>query len=323
MSRLPAKYFDPVTELPYANLQAFKIIREAYYQQLEAKADKSDPEISQWLEWREKNRPGKQILASVTRPPAAFASQPVAAPRPPAPRPQPPMPAPVQTPALPQIPIPPQLPTTPQPQFVLPTRPLPISTCVTAAPVQVAAHLPSAILTLQPLLFITPPPPQVTARLPTSPATSLSTSQLTTTGGGRTIATTTLTAAQLQQLAAARGQVFVSALAQGGQVRPGQQVVRQGVAQIARPGQQVRAAGGQTSLIVQQPRTGVQTLIQRPGQQTQQVAVARATAGQARIPGTSQQITMQSNSPSIGNSSRLSPPPSSPPPPQSAQPGVS
>ena len=43
----------------------------------------------------------------------------------------------------------------------------------------------------------------MTARLPTSPATSLSTSQLTTTGGGRTIATTTLTAAQLQQLAAA------------------------------------------------------------------------------------------------------------------------
>ena len=33
----------------------------------------------------------------------------------------------------------------------------------------------------------------------------------------------------------------------------------------------MRAAGGQTSLIVQQPRTGVQTLIQRPGQQAQQV----------------------------------------------------
>merc|ERR1719300_2317427 len=27
VTRLPAKYFDPVTELPYANLQAFKIIR--------------------------------------------------------------------------------------------------------------------------------------------------------------------------------------------------------------------------------------------------------------------------------------------------------
>ena len=37
VTRLPAKYFDPVTQLPYANLQAFKIIREAYYQQLETK----------------------------------------------------------------------------------------------------------------------------------------------------------------------------------------------------------------------------------------------------------------------------------------------
>jgi vacuolar protein sorting-associated protein 72 len=39
VTRLPAKYFDPVTKLPYANLQAFKIIREAYYQQLETKGD--------------------------------------------------------------------------------------------------------------------------------------------------------------------------------------------------------------------------------------------------------------------------------------------
>merc|ERR1719180_13312 len=98
VTRLPAKYTDPVTELPYANLQAFKIIREAYYQQLEAKGDKSDPEISQWLEWREKNRPGKQILASVARPPASFSSAPQTAPRPPVPRPRP---APVQLPSSP------------------------------------------------------------------------------------------------------------------------------------------------------------------------------------------------------------------------------
>ncbi|WAR23242.1 VPS72-like protein [Mya arenaria] len=32
---LPAKYFDPVTNTPYATLQAFKIIREAYAQQLQ------------------------------------------------------------------------------------------------------------------------------------------------------------------------------------------------------------------------------------------------------------------------------------------------
>ena len=49
-------------------------------------------------------------------------------------------------------------------------------------------------------------------KLPTSPATGISVA--------RTIGTTTLSAAQLQQLAAARGQVFVSGL--GTQVRPGQ-----------------------------------------------------------------------------------------------------
>ena len=72
VTRLPAKYFDPVTELPYANLQAFKIIREAYYQQLEQRGDKTDPEVSSWLAWREKNKPAKPILVSVNRPPAAF-----------------------------------------------------------------------------------------------------------------------------------------------------------------------------------------------------------------------------------------------------------
>lgn len=257
VTRLPAKYFDPVTELPYANLQAFKIIREAYYQQLESKGDKSDPEISQWLEWREKNRPGKPILASVARPPSTFSSLPQAAARPPPPRP-----------VLPTVPAAPSLAQLPTgQQLVLPTRPLPISTC---------GGSPAAV--------------QVQARLP-CPASGAATSVSSTTG--RTIATTTLTAAQLQQLAAARGQVFVSALQ--GQVRPGQPVVRQGVTQVARTGHTVRATG-QTSLIVGQTRPGLQTLIQRPAQQQQQqVAVARAPA--ARVPNS--QITMQTNAPSI------------------------
>jgi vacuolar protein sorting-associated protein 72 len=34
-----------VTKLPYANLQAFRILREAYYSQLEIKGDKNDPEV--------------------------------------------------------------------------------------------------------------------------------------------------------------------------------------------------------------------------------------------------------------------------------------
>jgi len=268
VTRLPAKYFDPVTELPYANLQAFKIIREAYYQQLEARGDRTDPEISSWLDWREKNKPAKQILVSVNRPPQAFTSMAAAQPRPsmvkaasaptPTPAPAPPVAAPV--------------PVTTKQQIVLPTRPLPVTT----SPTIVNSTVQSI-------------------RLPTSPAVMNSVAV------GRTIATTTLTAAQLQQLAAARGQVFVSALQT--QMRAGTAQVavaggaagmRQVTAQLARGGQIVRQ-GGQTSLIVsQQPR---QTLaVQRPIIGQQMVAgqtvgvVARTVAGVAR--GSSPQIMM-------------------------------
>ena len=50
--RLPALYLDPVTSLPYRNVFAFRIIREAYYQQLEAKGDQSNEEVQQWIQWR-------------------------------------------------------------------------------------------------------------------------------------------------------------------------------------------------------------------------------------------------------------------------------
>lgn len=49
ITRLPAKYFDPVTQHPYANLQAFRILRETYYNQLEQKGDKNDPEVMPFL----------------------------------------------------------------------------------------------------------------------------------------------------------------------------------------------------------------------------------------------------------------------------------
>lgn len=49
ITRLPAKYFDPVTQHPYANLQAFRILRETYYNQLEQKGDKSDPEVRMFV----------------------------------------------------------------------------------------------------------------------------------------------------------------------------------------------------------------------------------------------------------------------------------
>ncbi len=63
--RLPARYFDPVTQLPYATLQAFRILREAYYQQLEAKGDVTNPEIGKWVEWRKKYRQARLAALAV------------------------------------------------------------------------------------------------------------------------------------------------------------------------------------------------------------------------------------------------------------------
>ena len=77
ITRLPAKYFDPVTQHPYANLQAFRILRETYYNQLELKGDKTDPEVAAWIEWRLKNKPVKPPVinsVSAAKPPQAFAN---------------------------------------------------------------------------------------------------------------------------------------------------------------------------------------------------------------------------------------------------------
>lgn len=54
VTKLPARYFDPVTQLPYYNSVAFKIIRESYYQMLESKGDVTDATVAAWLEWRKK-----------------------------------------------------------------------------------------------------------------------------------------------------------------------------------------------------------------------------------------------------------------------------
>lgn len=51
-SRRPARYIDPITKLPYCGVDAFRIIREAYYQQLEARGDRSDPQLAAWLRCR-------------------------------------------------------------------------------------------------------------------------------------------------------------------------------------------------------------------------------------------------------------------------------
>lgn len=49
-----------MTQLPYKNVQTFRLLREAYYQQLEARSDVNDtsqnPELLRWLESRQKNQ---------------------------------------------------------------------------------------------------------------------------------------------------------------------------------------------------------------------------------------------------------------------------
>ena len=165
ITRLPAKYFDPVTRLPYANLQAFKILREAYYSQLEAKGDKSDPEVATWLDWRQKNKPSKPTyLSQVSRPPAAFSSR--------------------GPPAATAVSQSPQLPTTPHPRQTTPSGAsaaaaaansnsqqnvvLPARTLNNSASVAAAAAAQSVVTQL---LKSSQPHPTaaVTAQLPTQP----------------------------------------------------------------------------------------------------------------------------------------------------------
>ncbi|XP_067617945.1 vacuolar protein sorting-associated protein 72 homolog [Eurosta solidaginis] len=52
ITRLPARYFDPVTQQPYYSMQVFKILREAYYLQLEERGNTENPDVAKWLEWR-------------------------------------------------------------------------------------------------------------------------------------------------------------------------------------------------------------------------------------------------------------------------------
>lgn len=69
ITKLPARYFDPVTKVPYRSVAAFKIIREAYYRQLEERGNSENPQVAKWLVWRrqynEQRVKAKARLASV------------------------------------------------------------------------------------------------------------------------------------------------------------------------------------------------------------------------------------------------------------------
>jgi vacuolar protein sorting-associated protein 72 len=42
VTRMPAKYFDPITQTPYASIMALKVIRDAYKQHVEKEKDKGE-----------------------------------------------------------------------------------------------------------------------------------------------------------------------------------------------------------------------------------------------------------------------------------------
>nr|CAD7606117.1 unnamed protein product [Timema genevievae] len=81
ITKMPARYIDPVTQLPYASMQAFKIFRQAYYHQLEQRGDRNNPDVARWLSYRNKMKElraamkQKQVERAISVPPALAAIQ--------------------------------------------------------------------------------------------------------------------------------------------------------------------------------------------------------------------------------------------------------
>uniref|UniRef100_A0A1B6M5H0 Vacuolar protein sorting-associated protein 72 homolog n=2 Tax=Graphocephala atropunctata TaxID=36148 RepID=A0A1B6M5H0_9HEMI len=61
ITRLPARFLDPVTQLPYCNVVAFRVLREAYYQQLEARGDRGSVDVAAWLAHRQTSKTSQNI----------------------------------------------------------------------------------------------------------------------------------------------------------------------------------------------------------------------------------------------------------------------
>ncbi|XP_067006510.2 vacuolar protein sorting-associated protein 72 homolog [Anabrus simplex] len=61
-TRVPARYYDPVTQHPFRMANSFRILREAYYQQLEMYGDKNNPDVARWIEWRRTMREKKSAF---------------------------------------------------------------------------------------------------------------------------------------------------------------------------------------------------------------------------------------------------------------------
>ncbi|KAI1287306.1 Vacuolar protein sorting-associated protein 72 -like protein [Halotydeus destructor] len=64
ISNAKARYFDPVTQLPYSSASTFKALREAYCKQLELIGDVKQPEIASWIKWRKEHckKPDESVV---------------------------------------------------------------------------------------------------------------------------------------------------------------------------------------------------------------------------------------------------------------------
>ena len=55
VTRMPARYFDPISQLPYANAEAFRFIRHYYYSSLKMYGNTNQTDVKQWIDWSHKN----------------------------------------------------------------------------------------------------------------------------------------------------------------------------------------------------------------------------------------------------------------------------
>jgi len=68
ITKLPARYYDPVTRVYFRNKDAFKILREAYYQYLEASGELNSKDFEEWMIYREQVREEKIELTKLNLP---------------------------------------------------------------------------------------------------------------------------------------------------------------------------------------------------------------------------------------------------------------
>ncbi|CAB4059366.1 VPS72 [Lepeophtheirus salmonis] len=295
----------PITRLP---------AKEAYYNQLEAKGDRSDPEIAAWVEWRQKNRSASKqsVINQVNRPPPVFFTIVILAA------------ATTNSAAT----------TTTNSYSETHTGGNVVALQVASASssghiIRQQTHSQTLQQTQQQSIVLPVRTTALTPQLQSSSVTIPNSNIQTVKIGGqtaqvswsgntlqlpRTVATTTLTAQQLQQLAASRGQVLTSALHTA--LRTGSLAQRGGTHLIAtRPGQQTTLLRPQQQGVRQAPTIALQrpvraqTISLQPatGRAAGQIIMGQAVTSASNVSSPGRQIVVAAGAGGTGtalNSSR-------------------